>query len=153
MKWLRVLAGFLALLAVAAGCGPVVSISNNTTIGVRVVVTAAGHSDVVSPSPGNGSSVEAEEGPYHVTVIPDAEWAAHAHATRDFLDQQLAQSDALTGPQLLELIKRLKDTAATLHQYETAGLGARCGGTITQDGGGTVSISAGADGTLVAVCK
>ena len=152
MKLFRWVGGFLALLAVAAGCGPVISISNNTAVGVRVVVTAAGHSDVVSPSVGSGSSVEAEEGPYHVTVIADAEWAAHARATRDFLDQQLANPDSLTGPQLLDLIQRLKDTAAALHQYETAGIGAHCSGTITQDGGGTVTITSASDGTISAAC-
>lgn len=153
MKWMKLLAGVLALLAVAAGCVPAITVSNTTSIGVRVVVSAAGHSDVVSPSPGNSSTVEGEEGPYRVTVIPDTEWGDHARATRDFLDKQLANSAELSGAQLLDLVQRLKAIAATLRQYETAGLAASCAGTITQDGGGTVTISTGADGALTASCQ
>jgi hypothetical protein len=151
---IKFLAGCLALAAMADSCAPVITVSNTTSFAVRAVVTSGGHSQVLSPSPGESSSAEAVEGPYRVTVIPDQEWLDHANATRKFLNDQLANADNLTGPQLLEVIRRLKEIALKIKQFEdTAGNGKGCGGNITQDGGGTVTVSTAADGSIIAVCR
>ena len=71
----------ICLLAAAIGlvltaCGRGITVSNTTLIPVRVVVVKKGGSDVQSPSPGESSFTEAEEGLYRVTAVPDAEWIA-----------------------------------------------------------------------------
>src|SRR5437870_12132835 len=129
---IKFLAGCLALAAMADACSPNIIVSNSTSFVVRAVVTNGGHSQVLSPSPGESSSAEGEEGPYSVTVIPDQEWLDHAIATRKFLNDQLANSENLTGPQLLEVVRRLKDIALKIKQFEdTAGNGQGCSGKIT----------------------
>ena len=154
MKRMKFLAGLVALAALADGCLPVVTVQNKTSFVVRAVVTNSGHSQVLSPSPGESSAAEVEEGPYRVTIIPDQEWLDHANATRQFLNDQLAHSDTLTGPQLLEVVRRLKEIAASIKAYEnTAGNGAACAGQITQDGGGSVTVSAATDGTILVSCQ
>ena len=137
-----------------AGCGPSVIVSNNTRVPVRVIVTTGAGREALSPTPGESSSVDAAEGPYSATAIPDDEWIAYAKAVRKDLNEQLANSDKLTGPQLLDVIRRLKDIAARMQQYENAaGSSAKCGGTITQDSGGVVTVSVAADGKLILSCK
>src|SRR6266550_4355256 len=102
---IKFLAGCLALAAMADSCSPVITVSNATSFEVWAVVTNAGHSQVLSPSPGESSAAEAQGGPYIVSVIPSQEWLDHANATRKFLNEQLANSDNLTGPQLLEVVR------------------------------------------------
>ncbi len=144
-----------AALLLLTGCIPSIVVQNNTNIPVRVVVFARGQNSVVSPSPGYSSYVEAGEGPYSVAVIPDAQWRTYAQTKRDYLNEQLANSDQLTGEQLLKVIQSLKEIAAQIQAYQTAAAqtGGACSGTITQDGGGTVTITVGADGALIASCK
>ena len=144
-----VLAGLLRL----DGCSPTVTVQNSTRFAVRVVVSSGGQTEVLSPSPGESSAAEVSEGPYRVTAIPDAEWITWAQLTRKDLNEQLANSDKLSGPQLLNVIQRLKTIAARMQEYEKAGLGASCGGTVTQDSGGVATVSLGADGKIVASCK
>lgn len=149
---------FLALSVIVillAGCAPFVVVENRTTVAVRVVVTSSTGSEVVSPSPGESSSVQVAEGSYQVSVIPDAEWIEYAKLTKKVLNDQLANSDKLTGPQLLEVIRRLKDIAARMQDYErAAGSAARCDGKISGDGGDVlVTISASSSGALVATCR
>jgi len=148
----------LFVLIIAAvllvSCGPSIVVENKTTIPVRVIVRAGGRSEVVSPSPGESSSVEASEGAYRVTVILDAEWIEYAKLTRKVLNDQLADSDKLTGPQLLEVIRRLKDIAQRMQQFEqAAGSAASCGGTLTQDSTGLVVVSTADTGKLVVSCR
>ena len=71
------------------------------------------------------------------------------------LNEQLANYDELTGPQLLDVIRRLKDIAARMQQYEqAAGSQARCVGNITQDsGGGVAVITVAPAGALVVSCR
>lgn len=109
MKQKLVWALLIVLGAFAAGCAPAIVVQNNTTIPVRVVVSAGDIRGVLSPSPGEGSSIEVAEGAYRVAVIPDAEWIEYAKLSRKLLNERLANSDKLTGPQLLELIRQLKD--------------------------------------------
>jgi len=149
---------FVALIGLTlglVGCAPSVVVENKTGFAVRVVVTSANGSEVVSPSPGESSSAEVAEGTYRVTVIPDAEWLDHAKATRKFLNDQLANSGNLTGAQLLDVIQRLKDIAARMQQFEsTAGGGASCSGAVSSDGGGGVAtITTAANGALVVACR
>ena len=137
-----------------AGCGPAIVVQNNTKFPVRVVVATGGKSEMLSPSPGESSAAEASEGAYGVYVIPDEEWIAYAKLTRQYLNDQLANSDKLTGPQLLNVIQRLKDIAERMHQYErAAGSGNGCSGRVTSDGGGAVTISTRADGGIVVSCR
>ena len=142
------------MTALVAGCGPIITVNNITKFPVRVVVSSGGRSEVVSPSAGESSSVEVVEGPYRVYVIPDDEWIAYAKATRQYLNDRLANSQSLTGPQLLDVIRRLKEIAARIQQYEQAlGTGKGCAGSVTSDGGGVVQVSTAADGGLVVSCK
>jgi len=153
MKRLPLFIAGLIVAGLIAGCGPVIVVQNNTRIPVRAVVTSNGRSEVLSPSPGESSTAEAGEGPYTVTVIPDQEWIDYARATRKFLNDQLANSDNLTGPQLLQVVQRLKAVAAQMQEFENAaGKSQSCSGTLTSDGGGSVQVSTGADGALVVSC-
>ena len=143
---------FVTLLM--AGCGPSIVVQNKTTFPVRVIVSASGKSEVLSPSPGESSAAAVSEGAYRVTVIPDAEWIEYAKISRKLLNDQLANSDKLSGPQLLEVIRQLKDIAARMQQYESAaGAGASCSGRIAEDSGGVVTVSTAADGKLSVSCR
>ena len=154
MKRIKWAALYLSVGLLLASCAPMITVSNNTGFPVRAIVSSGGTSNVVSPSPGESSSVEAVEGPYRVTVIPDAEWIEYAKLTRQYLNDQLAHSENLTGPQLLEVIQRLKDIAQRMSQFEqAAGGAASCAGSISEDGGGSVSVSSGVDGAMVIVCQ
>ena len=149
----RLTALLLAAFAVA-GCAPSIVINNQTSFPVRVVVSSGGKSEVFSPSPGESSTAEAAEGPYGVYVIPDDEWLAYAKATRKYLNDQLANADNLSGPQLLDVIRRLKEIATRIASFErAAGSGYGCSGSVSSDKDGIVNISARPDGTIVASCK
>ena len=87
-------------------------------------------------------------------MIPDAEWIEYAKLTRKVLNDQLANSDNLTGPQLLEVIRRLKGIAQRMQQYEqAAGSAAVCGGRLAEDSTGLVVVSASDTGKLVISCR
>ncbi len=149
---LFVLAAVIGLMLTA--CGPGITVSNTTRIPVRVVVVKKGGSDVLSPSPGESSFTEAEEGVYRVTAVPDAEWIAYARATRQFLNDQLGNSDNLSGPQLLEVIRRLKEVASRMQEYDRAGnANAGCFGYVSEAQNGAATVALGANGALVVTCK
>ncbi|MBI4674736.1 MAG: hypothetical protein HY741_24080 [Chloroflexi bacterium] len=152
LKWIIVI---LCSAGLIAGCAPTVTVENNTSIPVRVVVSNAGTVATVSPSPGESSTVEVVEGGYRATVIPDAEWIEYAKLTRKVLNDQLANADQLTGSQLLDVIRRLKEIAQRMQQFENAaGSSAACGGKITEEGGaGFVQVSIGAGGKLAITCR
>ena len=136
-----------------AGCGPTVTVQNDTKFPVRVMVVAGDGSESLSPSPGESSSAEVGEGRYGVTVIPDADWINYAKATRQFLNDQLSNS-SLSGAQLLNVIQRLKDIAKRMQDYQSAAGGeASCTGTVSQDSDGFATITTGADGKLKVTCK
>jgi len=144
----------LILVVLLVGCAPVVTIQNNTQIPVRAFLSSGGRSEVLSPSPGESSSAEVTEGPYRVTVVPDLEWIDYAKATRSYLNERLADSDNLTGQQLLDVIRRLKDIAQRIQQFENAaGTGSGCRGAVSSEGGGLVAVSTAADGSLVVSCQ
>jgi hypothetical protein len=150
------LAPFICFLVAGliAGCGPAITVENKTDIPVRAIVTSGGKSQVLSPSPGESSIADAEEGAYRVAVIPDAEWIEYAKLTRKVLNEQVAQADSLTGPQLLEVVRRLKDIAVRMKEFENAaGSQAGCAGSISSDGGGLVTVSTGNNGALVVRCN
>lgn len=149
----------LSLAAIfLAGCGPTVTALNQTAFPVRVIVNADGRRFVLSPSPGESSTVDVAIGSWKAVVVPDAEWRSYAQLTRKVLMEQIKDSEKLTGPQLLDLVKRMKEVAGRMAQYEKAAAGspASCGGRITQDNSdyaATVTISTAADGSLIASCK
>lgn len=154
MKQIKLAMVCMAVAGFVVGCAPAIFVQNNTGFPVRAVVTTGGRRGVLSPSPGESSATDASEGPYTVTVIPDAEWIEYAKLTRRFLNEQLANSDNLTGQQLLDVIRRLKSIAEQMQQFErAAGRGSSCGGAVTSDGGGIVTISADASGALAVTCK
>ena len=138
-----------------ASCAPYIVVENKTSFPVRVIVSGGGKSEVVSPTPGESSSVDMNEGTYKATVIPDAEWIEYAKLTRKVLNDQLANSDKLTGPQLLDVIRRLKEIAVRMQQYEQAAASsASCGGRLTEDNSaGLVVVSTSNSGALVISCK
>jgi hypothetical protein len=153
----RTTAGRAVMLAVAAvaltGCGPVITVVNKTTVPVRVVITSGGGSETFAPSPGESSFAEASEGKFTVTAIPDADWINYAKLTRQDLNEQLANSQNLSGPKLLDLVHRLKEIAARMDQMQkAAGTTGGCSGTVTQDSSPTATVSIGASGQLVVAC-
>lgn len=154
-QWLAVFIVLFALQEGAVSCsGPTVTVENHTQIPIRVVVSSGGTSQVLSPTPGESSAADASEGPYRVSAVPDADWINYAKDTRKFLNDQLANSDQLTGPQLLDVVRRLKDIAARMSQYDKAGSGySGCSGTVSTDHDGLVQVSIAADGKLVVACK
>lgn len=149
----RTLLAIAVCALVVAGCGPTIVVANHTSIPVTVIVTSNGKSDVLSPSPGESSASDASEGGYSVVVLRDTDWIAYATATRKYLNDQLANSDSLTGAQLLEVVGRLKDIVSKIDSYRQAGANAGCSGAISNEGGGSVIVSQAADGPLVATCK
>jgi len=150
MRW--GVAGIAAAMAIA-GCAPVLTVENTSAIPVRVVVSASGNSQVLSPSPGESSSAEVGEGAYSAYAIPDAEWIEYARLTRQYLNDQLADADSLTGPQLLDVIRRLKDIAARMKAYEGAeGSAGACNGTVSAEEAGLIRVAVGADGKLQLTC-
>jgi hypothetical protein len=154
MKRLLLIVIGTSLAALVAGCAPMVVVENQTAIPVRAIVVASGQRTVVSPSPGESSWVETSEGIYRVTVIPDAEWIEYAKLTRKYLNDQLANSDKLSGPQLLDVIRRLKDVAVRMQQFEgAADSTASCSGRISEDKSAVVMISLAANGKLTVVCR
>ena len=121
---------------------------------MRVAVSARGNSQVLSPSPGESSYAEVGEGAYSAYAIPDAEWIEYARLTRRYLGDQLANADNLTGAQLMDVIRRLKDIAARMQQYEGAeGSASACsGGTVSTEKDGLIRVAVGADGKLQLSC-
>ena len=150
MRWLTV--GVVTAVGIA-GCAPVLTVQNDSSFPVRVVVSASGNRQVLSPSPGQSSSAEVGEGAYSAYAIPDAEWIEYARLTRRFLNDQLADADRLTGEQLLEVIRRLKDIATRMQAYEgAAGSTGACNGTVSADEVGLIRVAVGADGKLQLTC-
>jgi hypothetical protein len=161
-RLLKLLAGCLALAAMAESCGPVVTVQNNTDFTVRAIVMSGESRHVLSPGPGESLSAEAEQGPYSVSVIPDEEWIEWAKAVRDNLNGHLANPQGLSTTQIEEIITSLRDIRHKIQQYEEAAKAAAsgddygdqfsvCNGTITEDGGGTVSVTH-AGGKVFAAC-
>lgn len=154
----RRLRPFLLAVAalVAAGCGPVITVENHTRIPVRVFVSNGDRNDLLLPSPGESSTMDAQVGAYGVSAIPDKEWVEYARATRRFLNEQLAQPDSLTGPQLLKVIDRLRDVAAQMLEFGQAAraAGSGCGGMISDQSSGALAVvSIAPDGSLAVTCK
>jgi len=150
MRWLA--AGVVAALGIA-GCAPGLTVQNNSAILVRVVVSASGNSQVLSPSPGESSYAEVGEGAYSAYAIPDAEWIEYARLTRQYLNNQLANAYDLTGSELLDVIRRLKDIAARMQAYEGAeGSSGACRGTVSAEKDGLIRVAVGADGKLQLTC-
>ncbi|MBI5349127.1 MAG: hypothetical protein HZB77_07390 [Chloroflexi bacterium] len=148
---------FLILIATAVllvSCGPSIVVENKTSIPVRVIVRAGGKSEMVLLSRGESLSVEASEGVYRATAIPDETWIEYAKSMRKFFNDQLADSDKLTGAQLLDVIRSLKDIAQRMQQYEQAASStASCGGRLAEDSTGLVVVSTAGTGGLVISCK
>jgi hypothetical protein len=150
MRWFA--AGVVAAAGIA-GCAPVLTVQNDSTVPVRVVVSASGNRQVLSPSPGQSSSAEVGEGAYSAYAIPDAEWIEYARLTRRYLNDQLVNADNLTGTQLLEVIRRLKDIAARMQAYEgAAGSTGACNGTVSAEEAGLIRVAVGPDGKLQLTC-
>ncbi|RPI25242.1 MAG: hypothetical protein EHM70_20340 [Chloroflexota bacterium] len=154
-KYLVFLFAVLALILV--GCTPSVSAINQTSFPVRVVIVSGKLREVLSPSPGESSTAEVGDGAWTATVIPDAGWIEYAKAKRAYLNELIANSQNMTGQELLDTIQALKEIATQMAAFEEAARGtpgASCSGAITDEVGfGEVVISAAPDGTLLASCK
>ncbi|MBI5878245.1 MAG: hypothetical protein HZB53_11400 [Chloroflexi bacterium] len=154
MRRQLLLVGVVLFVTVLAACGPSVTVSNMTTIPVRVIITSAGQHSMVSPSPHESSTAEVQAGPYVASVVQDSEWLAYAKLVRQDLNEQLANADRLSGAQLLDVIRRLKDIAARMQAFEkAAGVAATCTGTVEEDGSAAVEITQAPTGALVIRCK
>jgi hypothetical protein len=149
----RFAVALLAVLALA-GCGPVVSVVNNTKVPVRVIVKTADGSETFEPTPGESSSAEVTPGTVTVTAVPDADWVNYAKLTRQDLNQQLANSQNLSGPKLLDLVRRLKEIAAKMDEMsKAAGSSASCSSRVSEDSGLTATVSIGQSGALAVSCR
>lgn len=145
---------FSLVVLLLAACAPAIVVQNNSTFPVRVVVAAGDTRSVLSPSPGESSSMEAPQGTYRATVIPDTEWIEYAKLQRQMLNERLKNADQLSGPELLQVVQQLKDVAARMQAYEqAAGSSGSCSGALTEAGGGLVTVNAGADGALTIICQ
>jgi hypothetical protein len=148
--FLRALLAALAL----AGCSTGVTINNNAGVNVRVIIVAGEDRQVFSPTPGNSSFAETGEGSHWATVVADREWIEYATATRRFLNEQLANSDNLSGQQLLTVIRRLKEIAQQMQQFEAAaGSTAQCAGSVSSEKAGVVAVTLSPVGTLALACN
>jgi hypothetical protein len=158
----RLLAGCVALAAMADSCAPVVTIENNTDFTVRAIVTSGKVRQVLSPGPGESASAEAQEGPYTVYVIPDQDWLEWATAVRDNLSARLADPKGLTTAQIEDVITQLRDIRFKIEQYEAAANAASdagrsdqfsvCHGRIAEDGGAVVEVTH-SGGKVFASCR
>ena len=117
-------------------------------------MTAADASDVVSPSPGELSR-GSRRGQHTASVVTDAEWIEYAKLTRKDLNDQLANSDNLSGTQSLSVVQRLKDIAQRMKQFQDAAGVARgpCAGRVSSDSNGVVAVAIGTSGKLVISCN
>ncbi len=140
-------------LVLTLGCAPAVTVNNKTTFPIRVMIRNRGNIQWVSPSPSESSFVEVGEGLYFATAIPDAEWTTYATAKRRYLNEQLANSQNLSGEKLLQVIQQLKEIAAQMQKFaDAADSNARCSGRVTEDATDTVTVTSGADGKLKIGC-
>jgi hypothetical protein len=134
-----------------------VSVENNAGFPVRVVISAGGGQQILSPSPGGSSYAEIEEGEFSVYAVPELEWVEYARSTRRYLNEQLAHPENLTGEQLLEVINRLVDIAAQMDRMGRAVFALRptsgCSGAVESGSSALVSVTTGADGSLVVTCQ
>lgn len=151
MKWIAV----ILAAALLAACAPTVTVTNETSFPVRVIVMSKGIRNVLSPSPGESSIAVVSNGSYRVTVIPDEEWIEYAKLTRKILNEQLAHADQLTGPQMLDVIRRLKEIAIAMQQFEqAAGKSASCGGVLSDENPDTlVIVLQDLTGALAVTCR
>ncbi len=158
MKRIALFIAGIGAAVLVAGCAPSIVVQNQASFPVRAIISAGGRSEVLSPSPGESSAADASEGPYAATVIPDAEWIDYARATRQYLNEQLANSANLTGPQLLDVIRRLKDIAARIDLFQQAALGsaagaASCRGAVSLEADGLVVVSTTPEGRILIDCR
>jgi len=154
MSRLQIIIVVLAGLRCLAGCGPTLTVKNSTRIPVRAFIAAKDGNSSLSPSPGESSSAEVSEGAFAASAYPDAEWVNYARTTRKVLNDQLADAGKLSGPQLLDMIQRLKDIAARMQEFgKAAGVGASSAGTVSSDHDASVTVSLGTDGKLVVSCR
>ncbi len=149
--------GFLLAAAfLQSGCAPTMTVENKASFPVRAVVSMPGQGrQVVSVSPGEFSGVEMGKAKrYRATVIKDQEWIEYAKLTRKVLNDSLANSDQLTGAQLLEVIRRLKDIALRMAEFERAGSqGATCGDAVNEEKNPVVIIRTSTQGALTVSCQ
>jgi len=86
--------------------------------------------------------------------ISAAAASAYTPATRQYLYDQLAHSENLTGPQLLDVIGRLKDIAVRMEQFQRAGASsATCSGAVSTEADGSVLVTTTEDGRILIECK
>jgi hypothetical protein len=158
MKRIGLLLVGLGAAILTAGCAPGIVIQNNAPFTVRAILVVGGQSQVLSPSAGGSSYAEVGSGSYQATVIPDAEWIEFARGTRQYLNEQLANSGALTGEQLLDVIRRLSDIAIAMDRFERAARSsavgaASCSGAVSTEADGSVVVTTTEDGRILIECK
>jgi hypothetical protein len=146
----------IAAAVLVSGCGPTITVYNRTRIPVRAQVFQGKQHAVVNPSPGESSTVDADLGPYVAIAEPEEDWLRYAKLTQKVLNESLADPSRLTGPQITDIVQRLKDIVERIQQYEGAG-GRRssCRGKITEKEpeAHSVNVDVGVTGTLVATCR
>lgn len=141
------------VVVLTLGCAPAITVNNQTTFPIRVMVRSGGTIQWVSPSPSESSFVEVGEGLFFATAIPDAEWTTYATAKRRYLNEQLANSQNLSGDKLLQVIQQLKEIAAQMQKFaEATDSTARCSGRVTDEATNTVTVTSGIDGKLRIAC-
>jgi hypothetical protein len=143
--------GCLLLLVFLTACEPGVSVMNETTIEIRVLVTSGGRSSVVSVTPGESSNVEAT-GSFVAAVIPSEEWNQNMTILRNYLQEKMKNKNDLTGPQIQEVMKKLQEVEKQLQTYQKAS-GSACSGVVPEGELGYVTVTQAADGPLVVQCS
>jgi hypothetical protein len=141
------------VLAVAA-CSPSVTVSNGAGFPVRaIVIGEEGARNVHLVSPGDVVNGDVPDGPYTVTVVPDADWVAYAQTLRDRLEARLVDAPSLTSADVNEIVARLAEIASRLRSFERDAGGGTCTGTVAADATATAEIVIEPDGSLKVFCS
>ena len=143
-----------AFVLALAACSPSVTVGNTAPFPVRAIVIGEdGTRNVHLVLPGVTVNGDVPEGPYVVTIVPDAQWLEYAQALRGRLVDRLVGAPDLSGAALTEIAARLAEIGPRLRAFERAAGGATCRGTLQADAIATAEIVIRSDGSLGVTCS
>jgi hypothetical protein len=147
--------------ALVVGCGPSLTVENKTEFAIHVTVRTSKGVDVVSPSPGESSSVDFEGGNFSAVAFLDQEWVNYMTSSRDTLNNLIAgvasgqrriDRDELEA--VLTTLRTLNSRIATIQGI--TGEAPSCSGSFNssnESGGAVIEITYGVDNRLYAFCS
>lgn len=143
------------LVLFLSSCAPLLRIENETTLGVKALVSIPGSMrQLVTVEPMNDAGLDTIGiGKYIVVVIPDKDWLEYARLQARVLNDLLTGSPNLSPQQANDIKTKLKEIHTALEQYEKAKSGAACSGKLDSEGFNLATISQDASGNLAISCK